>query len=100
MIQEHFVISGDVIANLTKDLTDLDVELEHANTVFGRTFWVLVVCTVLSGLLLVVELYKIYKKRGRQYKEKVPDCEAGSGKAAEGGAGKEKGRPWFLFERA
>jgi len=94
MVQEQFVVAGDVIANLTKDLTDLDVELGRANTVFDRTFWVLVVCTILSAFLLVVELYKIYKKRGRQYKEKVPDCEAGPVKAV------EKGRPWFLFERA
>ncbi len=70
-------MSGDVVANLTKDLSDLDVELDRANTLFERTFWVLMACTLLTGLLVVMDLHKMYKKRGKKYKEQIPDECAG-----------------------
>ena len=71
---QQFLVPEDVMANLTKDLTDLDVELDQANTLFGRTFWILVVCSILSLLILLLDLFKMYKKWGRKYKEQIPSC--------------------------
>jgi hypothetical protein len=60
---QQYIIPADVVANLTTDLSDLDVELQRVDVVMGRTYSVLVACSVLSGLLLAVEIFKMYRKR-------------------------------------
>ncbi len=75
----HYVVPADVIANLTRDLEDLDAEIQHASYGFDRTFWVILACTILSGVIMVMDMYKMYKKWGRkQYvpaAARITDCE-------------------------
>jgi hypothetical protein len=75
----HYVVPADVIANLTRDLEDLDAELQNANYWFERTFWATLVCQILILIILVMSVYKIYKKWGRkQYvpaAARITDCD-------------------------
>ena len=77
----QYVIPVEVVTNLTQDLEDLQADLERANTGFDRTLCVLIVCSVLSGLLLALDLYKMYRKHNTKKKlhtpraERISDCE-------------------------
>jgi len=77
----QYVIPVEVVTNLTQDLEDLQADLERANTGFDRTIGVLIVCSVLSGLLLALDLFKMYRKHKAKKQchtpcaERIPDCE-------------------------
>ena len=75
---QQYVIPADVVTNLTQDLADLDVELEKVDAVMGRTYWTLVACTVISMLILAVDIFRICRKWGKRYPEKIGDCEGHS----------------------
>ncbi len=77
---QEYVISGDFVANLTQDLAKIDMELDQAITVFDRTFWILVLCSIFSVMLVIMDLYKLYRKKcgKKEYlpaAAQIPDCE-------------------------
>lgn len=70
----QYVVPGDVVANLTQDLTEVDSQLERVQYGLDRMFWLLLVCAILSGILVIYDSYTIYRNCFK--KEKYHDVTA------------------------
>lgn len=72
----NYLIPTEVVANLTQELTELDVELTNVNVVMNRTLVGIWVLSVLSGLVLAVELFDMYRNWGYKGGKYIPECES------------------------
>jgi beta-lactamase regulating signal transducer with metallopeptidase domain len=69
-------MTGDMFDKLKNELEILNVKISLTNTLHQQILWTLAVCVFLIQMVLVVVLYKMYKKRGRKYKkEHTPSCD-------------------------